>query len=122
MLAEVGVSLMSCGCGEVGVWAVVGGREKRGVVSGREGKGRILWQVCLCDRCYNAVVCSVADSAEEVGALFSVTVLLAVHRTPPSLLQMLTVRLEESDYSSAWVVSQQVRSERRTSTPTSTVS
>ena len=68
------------------------------------GGGRILWQVCLCDRCYIAVVCSVADSAEEVGDLFSVTVLLAVQRTPPSLLQMLTVRLEELDYSSAWVL------------------
>ena len=41
--------------------------------------------MCLCDRCYIKVVCSVADSAEEVGDLFSVTVLLAVHRTPPSL-------------------------------------
>ena len=30
-------------------------------------------------------MCSVADSAEEVGDLFSVTVLLAVHGTPPSL-------------------------------------
>ena len=52
-----------------------------------------------------AVVCSVADSAEKVGDLFSVTLLLAAQRTlPPSLLQMLTVRLEESDYSSAWVL------------------
>ena len=41
--------------------------------------------MCLCDRCYIKVVCSVADSAEEVGDLLSVTVLLAVHRTPPSL-------------------------------------
>ena len=41
--------------------------------------------MCLCDRCYIKVVCSVADSAEEVGDLFSVTVLLAVQRTPPSL-------------------------------------
>ena len=40
--------------------------------------------MCLCDRCIK-VVCSVADSAEEVGDLFSVTVLLAVQRTPPSL-------------------------------------
>ena len=41
--------------------------------------------MCLCDRCYIKVVCSVADSAEEVGDLFSVTVLLVVHHTPPSL-------------------------------------
>ena len=41
--------------------------------------------MCLCDRCYIKVVCSVADSVEEVGDLFSVTVLLAVHHTPPSL-------------------------------------
>ena len=41
--------------------------------------------MCLCDRCYIKVVCSVADSAEEVGDLLSVTVLLAVHRTPSSL-------------------------------------
>ena len=60
--------------------------------------------MCLCDRCYIKVVCSVADSVEEVGDLFSVTVLLAVQRTPPSLLQMLTVKLEESDYSSVWVL------------------
>ena len=32
--------------------------------------------MCLCDRCYIKV--------EEVGDLFSVTVLLAVHHTPPS--------------------------------------
>ena len=59
------------------------------VVSGREeigGEGRrIWWQMCLCDKCYIKVVCSVADSAEEVGDLFSVTVLLAVHHAPPSL-------------------------------------
>ena len=45
--------------------------------------------MCLCDRCYIKVVCSVADSAEEVGDLFSVTVLLAVHYTlPPSTAYM----------------------------------
>ena len=40
--------------------------------------------MCLCDKCYIKVVCSVADSAEEVDDLFSVTVLLAVLHTPPS--------------------------------------
>ena len=49
-------------------------------------------------------MCSVADSAEDVGDLFSVTMLLAVQHTPLSLPQMLTVKLEESDYSSAWVL------------------
>ena len=74
--------------------------------------------MCLCDRCYIIVVCGVADSAEEVGDLFSVTVLLAVKRTPPSLPPA------EVDGEVGGVglllcvgVSQQVRSERHQHRP-----